>query len=93
MKKFELEDKLIEQQQSTNIIERLTMHLDKLWEEITHKHTKIEDLKWKNQQLVNENKKIVAKCKELISEKHSKDIDRAEVERDLNDFLQIRNDN
>ena len=41
MRKFELEDKLIEQQQFTNIIERLTLHIDKMWDEIGQKNTKM----------------------------------------------------
>ena len=48
MKKFELEDKLIEQQQSTNIIERLTLHIDKMWDEIGQKNTKMYELQDEN---------------------------------------------
>ena len=57
MKKFELEDKLIEQQQSTNIIERLTLHIDKMWDEICQKNTKMYELQDENYELKQHNEK------------------------------------
>ena len=56
MRKFELEDKLIEQQQSTNIIERLTLHIDKMWDEIGQKNTKMYELQDEIYELKQHNK-------------------------------------
>ena len=69
MKKFELEDKLIEQQQSTNIIERLTLHIDKLWTEIGEKQTRIYELNYEIDTLKANNKKMSDAIRRVIKEK------------------------
>ena len=72
MKKFELEDKLIEQQQSTNIIERLTLHIDKLWTEIGEKQTRIYELNYEIDTLKANNKKMSDAIRRVIKEKNKR---------------------
>ena len=90
MKKFELEDKLIEQQQSTNIIERLTLHIDKMWDEIGQKNTKMYELQDENYELKQHNKKMADALKKVIKQKKED----AVYEKEILDFCQInRTDN
>ena len=90
MKKFELDDKLIEQQQSTNIIERLTLHIDKLWTEIGEKQTRIYELNYEIDTLKANNKKMSDAIRRVIKEKKQEAI----YEKEILDFCQInRTDN
>jgi|TARA_A100001391_G_scaffold199597_1_gene182849 ethanolamine utilization protein EutA (predicted chaperonin) len=90
MKKFELEDKLIEQQQSTNIIERLTLHIDKMWDEIGQKNTKMYELQDENYELKQHNKKMADALRKVIKQKKED----AVYEKEILDFCQInRTDN
>ena len=90
MKKFELEDKLIEQQQSTNIIERLILHIDKLWTEIGEKQTRIYELNYEIDTLKANNKKMSDAIRRVIKEKKQEAI----YEKEILDFCQInRTDN
>ena len=90
MRKFELEDKLIEQQQSTNIIERLTLHIDKMWDEIGQKNTKMYELQDENYELKQHNKKMADALRKVIKQKKED----AVYEKEILDFCQInRTDN
>ena len=90
MKKFELEDKLIDQQQSTNIIERLTLHIDKMWDEIGQKNTKMYELQDENYELKQHNKKMADALRKVIKQKKED----AVYEKEILDFCQInRTDN
>ena len=94
MKKYELENTIEDKNQSFDVVDRLTQHVSNLWLEICQKHEKVTELKWEVSKLERENKELVNKCKSLIEEKYKNQIDKAEVEKDLNDFLNIqRTDN
>lgn len=94
MKKWELENTVEEKNQSINIVDRLTLHVEKLWIEICEKHELNTNQKWEIRKLKRENNRLTAKCRSLLEEKYKKEVDKAEVERDLQDILNIqRTDN
>ena len=90
MRKFELEDKLIEQQQSTNIIERLTLHIDKMWDEIGEKNTKMYEMKDEIYELKQHNKKMVDALRKVFKEKKDDAMTEKEI---MNLFQTNRTDN
>ncbi|MHA2183111.1 MAG: hypothetical protein ACXAAH_16960 [Promethearchaeota archaeon] len=90
MRKFELEDKLIEQQQSTNIIERLTLHVDKMWEEIGEKNTKIYEMRNEIYELRQQNKKMSDALRKFFKEKKDDAMTEKEI---MNLFQTNRTDN
>ena len=94
MKKYELEQTVEDKNQTIDIVDRLSQHINHLWGEICEKHDKNLNQMWEIRKLKNDNARLLAKCKSLIAEKNNKEIDKAEVEKDLNDFLNIqRTDN
>ena len=90
MRKFELEDKLIEQQQSTNIIERLTLHIDKMWDEIGQKNTKTYELQDEIYELKQHNKKMADALRKVFKEKKEDAMTEKEI---MNLFQTNRTDN
>ena len=94
MKKYELENTIEDKNQSFDVVDRLSQHISNLWNEICEKHELNTNQKWEIRRLKMENNRLTAKCKSLIEEKYKKEVDKAEVEKDLNDFLNInRTDN
>ena len=87
--KYEMEQMLKQEVENTN---RLTKHIEALWEEIGQKQTRVQELNWEIDELKADNKELLSKCKECL-DKHKK-IDKAQFQKDwLEHFNPRKTDN
>ena len=66
--KYEVEQMLKQEIENSN---RLTKHMEALWEEIGQKQTRVQELNWEIEELKADNTELLNKCKERF-EKHKK---------------------
>jgi|TARA_R110002020_G_scaffold31182_2_gene97583 uncharacterized coiled-coil DUF342 family protein len=87
--KYEIEQMLKQEVENTN---RLTKHIEALWEEIGQKQNRVQELNWEIDELKADNKDLLNKCKECL-EKHKR-IDKAQFQKEwLEHFKPSKVDN
>ncbi len=59
--KYEMEQMLKQEVENTN---RLTKHIEALWEEIGQKQTRVQELNWEIDELKADNKELLSKATE-----------------------------
>jgi predicted transcriptional regulator len=75
--KYEIEQMLKQEVENTN---RLTKHIEALWDEIGQKQTRVQELNWEIDELKADNKELLSKCKEHL-EKHKR-ADKAQFQKE-----------
>ena len=75
--KYEVEEMLKKAIETNN---KLTKHIEALWDEIGQKQTRVQELNWEIDELKADNKELLSKCKEHL-EKHKR-ADKAQFQKD-----------